>query len=610
MSFMCRALALRVVACGVIGETARVGEWTSTLRARDAHALDALYAVMSEQGRGRTVFVAGDDRAGRSALLHDWLDGLAAMPVAPRVLGGVFEDGEYVPWERDRVVASDAVRALERLLSAGESAVSLLELGLPAAVTTLLGQVLAKSKEALELTHRALAAPSETSGAMLVPRALRRLCEDGPVVCVIETADLHAGGLWADLVERFARRVATNVALLLVLSLDGPAELGAHTDDEPAGLNVARQLTSTDIDVATWHWLAPLTEQELGRWTGGCAPEVLNSLLQITAGRGGFSVALWREWRASGVVEDLTDGRWRFSGGRDSLFDEVDDIVYERVQRLGLDLNTRERARRLLACAALEGRQFTAPAIAAARGWDIDDTIDLLDDVLIYDDEDSPDGFFIDTGFVAVADERGTRHLASYRFARDLDWMTLRHHGLSDAEQRHLAPRLAVAIQALYGGQAHRVATTLRRLFTLADDNDSAAYYRRMADNGLDRGVLLWRARMVLTAPAPVDAAERRRACRLLLAAANELLNVGPFDEGLAFANAAHGLSDRRADQARGQYLMGGHLSSLGELNETRRAFTASGRLYSDLGDRSGEADAREALAVIDGLQGDYERAQ
>jgi tetratricopeptide (TPR) repeat protein len=147
-------------------------------------------------------------------------------------------------------------------------------------------------------------------------------------------------------------------------------------------------------------------------------------------------------------------------------------------------------------------------------------------------------------------------------------------------------------------------------LFTLADDNDSAAYYRRMANNGLDRGVLLWRARMVLTAPAPVDAAERRRACRLLLAAANELLNVGPFDEGLAFANAAHGLSDRRADQARGQYLMGGHLSSLGELNETRRAFTASGRLYSDLGDRSGEADAREALAGIDGLQGDYERAR
>ncbi len=378
---------------------------------------------MCEQGRGRTMFVAGDDAAGRSALLHDWLEGLAAMPVPPRVLGGTFEDGDYLPWARDRGAASDAVAALERLLAAGESAVSLLELGLPAAVTNLLGQVLSKSKAALELTHRMLAAPGETNGAMLVPKALRRLCEDGPVVCVIETADLHAGGLWADLVERFARRVAKDVPLLLVLSLDGPERLGPHTDDEPAGMNVARQLTGSDVDVATWQWLAPLTEQELERWTGGCAPGVLGSLIEITGGRGGYSVALWREWRERGTVEDLTDGRWRFSGGRERLFDEVDDVLYERLERLGLDLNTRDRPLRLLACAALEGRRFTAPAIAAARGWDVNETIDLLDDVLAYDD-DSPEGFVVDTGFVTVSDERGTRHLASYRFARELDWIT------------------------------------------------------------------------------------------------------------------------------------------------------------------------------------------
>ena len=47
-----------------------MGEWTSALRVRDTHALDALYAAMCEQGRGRTVFVAGDDAAGRSALLR------------------------------------------------------------------------------------------------------------------------------------------------------------------------------------------------------------------------------------------------------------------------------------------------------------------------------------------------------------------------------------------------------------------------------------------------------------------------------------------------------------------------------------------------------------
>ena len=50
--------------------------------------------------------------------------------------------------------------------------------------------------------------------------------------------------------ERFARRVAKDVPLLLVLSLDGPERLGPHTDDEPAGMNVARQLTGSGVDVA------------------------------------------------------------------------------------------------------------------------------------------------------------------------------------------------------------------------------------------------------------------------------------------------------------------------------------------------------------------------
>jgi hypothetical protein len=96
------------------------------------------------------------------------------------VLGGLFEGTGYVPWEPDVGAASGAVRALERVLSGGEAAVSRLELGLPPALTTLLGQVLSKSKAALELTHRALALPSGTSGATLVPKALRRLCEEGP----------------------------------------------------------------------------------------------------------------------------------------------------------------------------------------------------------------------------------------------------------------------------------------------------------------------------------------------------------------------------------------------------------------------------------------------
>jgi len=99
------------------------------------------------------------------------------------------------------------------------------------------------------------------------------------------------------------------------------------------------------------------------------------------------------------------------------------------VRRLvGDDLNAIARTERLLACAALEGRRFTAPAVAAARGWDSDETIDFLDDLV---DSDRPDGLVIDDGFITVSDERGTRHLSMYRFARELDWLSRESRAIS-----------------------------------------------------------------------------------------------------------------------------------------------------------------------------------
>lgn len=113
---------------------------------------------------------------------------------------------------------------------------------LPAAVTQLLGQVLSKSKAALKLTGAVLAVSPGASGLGLISRALQRLCEEeGPVVCVIETPDGNAGGLWADLVGLFARRIAKDLPLLLVFALDGGgrrarrAQRGAPADQRRRG---------------------------------------------------------------------------------------------------------------------------------------------------------------------------------------------------------------------------------------------------------------------------------------------------------------------------------------------------------------------------------------
>ena len=118
-----------------------------------------------------------------------------------------------------------------------------------------------------------------------------------------------------------------------------------------------------------------------------------------------------------------------------------------------------------------------------------------------------------------------------------------------------------------------------------------------MADNGVSREVILWRARTVLDAPDPHDHAGRRRASQLLIAAADELFHSGPFTDGLRFAEAAHRLAPLRGDQAEALRLSGHHQAMLGEYEQARETLRRARPLFRELGDRSGEADARRALA-------------
>jgi len=181
------------------------------------------------------LFIAGAPCSSRETigLAARWAAELERARPRPIVLGGAFEAGSYVPWERDVSSASSARAKLERLLSVSESVVSLGELVLPAAITDLLGHILSKSKAGLDLTSSVIAEAEDPATVSLLPQALRRLCDDGPAVCVIEARDGDAGGLWADLVSLFARRVARDIPLMLILHWTDPSASAGTSTTSP-----------------------------------------------------------------------------------------------------------------------------------------------------------------------------------------------------------------------------------------------------------------------------------------------------------------------------------------------------------------------------------------
>jgi tetratricopeptide (TPR) repeat protein len=576
-------------------------------RDRDLFSLVRLYERVLASGRGRIVFLVGDEESGRRALLEAFVDRMGEAASRPTVLAGGFDaTGVYLA-RPGETPSARAGAICKRLIDLGEPVATLAEGVLP--YGALLGQILSRSTAALTLAEQIHQDSRPPDLSVLMPRTLRTLANERPVVCVVDDVDQAQSGWWADLVVLFARRVADDLPLLIVLGVEGPSALGSHDDDEPDVLFVARTLVADDL--ASWHPLARVGIEDMCRWTNEAAPEVARALLDITHGRAAWAAALWRDWQRRRVVELRDDGRWVFTGGRRGAADEVEDRFGQRLKgllgapRLEALVNTQA----LLACAALEGRRFTADAVAWALERDRDDVIDELDDKLTHHDA-RPDGIVVEDSLVEVHDEVGDRSLWRYRFRSELDWLALRYHGFTDAERPRRSLRLAQAMEALYGSEAHRAAPTLARLYRAAGNTGRAAYFQRMSDIGVSRTVTLWRARQVLAAPHAKNPAERSRSSHVLLAAAWALFGTGPFAECRQFAQAAHGLATVQSDQAQALYLIGSAEHNLGEHGRALTHLNAARTLFADLGDRDGEAATRFALAQIEVDHGRYDSAR
>ena len=252
---------------------------------------------------------------------------------------------------------------------------------------------------------------------------------------------------------------------MLVVGLEGPAELGPHVDDESAVLYVARRLAAEGI--SDWYPLRRVSTEALAVWTGPAAPPVRSALVDVSGGRAAWAAQLWRDWIARGAISEDLSGRWCFAA-RDRALDPVYDLLASKLMTASQnDLRRVEEAREILCYAALEGRHFTADAIAYATKRDSDEVVDLLDDLFAADDD--PEALLRFDGWVRVEDEAGERRFSLYYFTQELQWLTLRH-SLGERQKRAYCQNLARALDALYGGGASAVAHALARLYSVGGE--------------------------------------------------------------------------------------------------------------------------------------------
>jgi class 3 adenylate cyclase len=266
---------------------------------------------------------------------------------------------------------------------------------------------------------------------------------------------------------------------------------------------------------------------------------------EITAETGGnpfFVGELLRHLSESGAVARTADGRWEIMPCLDDvgLPQSVREVVHRRVERLGDD------CRRVLAGAAVIGRDFDLALLARALRRDDDELIDLLDAA-------------VDASLLVEHAERP----GSFSFAHNLINHTL-YDALGAARRTRMHRRVAEALEELCGDDPGPRVGELARHWTAAtapvEPDRALAYSRRAGERALAE-------------LAPGEAAR-------WFTQALELLGRAAEDDGAERCDLLIGLGEAQRQTGRPEFC---------------RTLLGASRLAERLGD--GDRAARAALA-------------
>jgi tetratricopeptide (TPR) repeat protein len=553
-------------------------------------------------GRGAVVFLAGPPASGRSELLRALRS--EVEDVSQTYAGDVVQ-GEYVPWTPANPNVDKTIAAAAGGLGLAGAA------GIP--LVGLAGQIISTSQAAAAALGTAVAETSPSTFRTL-SRVLRAAAEERPVVCLIDNADEADGRWWSGLLLGFALEIVQELPLFLFMTVEGGDAPGLHTEDEADVAYAARELVRAEL--AEW-WAVPRADPAaLREMTGPAKDEVIARLHAMSDGRMGWAAELWGDWKRSQVVErDTPLDTWRFRPGQLELAPtSIAETVRARIsEAVGSDLGLAADALRVLGCAALEGRYFTARAVAIALGRPEDEVIDLLDDRLSPSDKNAG-GLVREVAPVVLVDADGReQRIWRYEFCSQPFRSAAIRYGLGPQQARQLSDLLGNALQRVYSATVPGVSARISRLYAMAGRSHDAGVARRVADSRVPHNVILDQARAALaTRPNELSFIEQRRAARDLLQGVEVLREMGGLDEALEFAKRAALLGrSSRTPEAEVDGLVGVGTIAIytGEPDYARTSLESALAIASAAGDRARKAHVLTQLGFVDGMTDHYDRA-
>ncbi|EFO78969.1 NB-ARC domain-containing protein [Oscillochloris trichoides DG-6] len=504
-------------------------------RGGDLVELCNLFVQARRERKGQVAFITGQPGYGRAALAR--AVGLYAEEQgAAHLTLRFWPDARLNEWQRDALWAEDQlcdsqVPALEPQVAAAwpqaAAAGGAAWVRLVAQIAALLGHLPTPASERVPDSPLALAA------------LLRSVAKRSAFSLSIEQVD-YAPAPWPDLLRYLLPELRRDWPALLILTADAEQEPSTLPRDwRSEALEWALDLA--EQHAADLRWLGPVDVAAVADYIAPAAPGIARRLHELGESCPSMIESIWDEWKEQGaVVWESKNEAWVADPQASLVYGRLRDQAHTWLAALRTseppDSISDALASKILACAALEGRAFTAQAVALALDLDAARVLDFCDS-LIGDDEHP--GLLEEVGYIVITGRHLNQCPNVYRFSYLYLWWVWRDYGPAPAERTALQARLAAALEQSYHPGEDRIAATLIQLYTAAGMANKAAPYRQRAVRTVDRIVLHCQVESLAALPqrSPMDDVRLYELRMQLSERIHE--ETGRYDEALRIDQAA-----------------------------------------------------------------------
>lgn len=464
------------------------------IRETDVLYLLEIYKQVTKTNNGRIVFLSGDEGSGKTATLTEIVKRLGREEKRPKIIHYYLEQkGNYIKTKQSHPIA----KSIMTTAAISTPLASAIIPAAPATVPYLLslgGTAIQAGLSGLDIKNLLMENNSEDNMFNeLITFIDAKSNGNKPAVFIYDDFyKLNNNGFLGLLNYVWFKQQLLKKPVFIILVMNDADNISSGNSNSLWSAMLVKKLTGEGY--TEWHNVSPVLLKELQEWAVKPGNEhFLKEIVNITNGNPAMIIELWSNLKHAGVIIDDWEGGWKIGEPVKDITYTMETIIRERISKLINipDKNSDEvtYVLSILSCGVLEGRSFTAEAVAEALGIDKNELIDYLDDNLEW--EKKKDKAIMKEDSVELNSGGSKTYIWKYYLLSDLLWSFLDILNQNEnplfrpLNTQILAKRLADALVRIYRADILQILHVLVRLYSEGNDPERVEYYKRLADENM-----------------------------------------------------------------------------------------------------------------------------